>query len=318
MTLSIPKRFLIITAAVWLLALLFFTVFNIIEFAPKEIDPYFRTGWIFNRSLLLFLNYLIPVQCTAVIYTFSVFYPKTRTDSGLEILTSKNFSSLVTIVIVILLSLTAVFFAGTEILKPKLHDKLDTYAYLTQTGRAHLEQAQTAADDGRLFDAETAVKKYLAIKPEAEDGLVLYRTIAQRLENQYSIVDNGEEPDTGNTPPLDLSYDDALSLAQRYLDREDYYSAYYYSRIAAGLSDRSGEAAGISSEAWTRLSETAPSREEKAEYRLFSQKKRGTDLSLLQKNRSMPITFSISSVLNIRKIPMSVNTLKKVSAKPEN
>ena len=281
MNLSIPRRFLIITASFYIISFLFFLVLNSFQFAPKDVDLYFKTSWVLNNSLLNFFEYLIPVQSAAIIYTFSVFYPKTKTDSGLELLTVKSLNRFVTIVIIILLCLTAVFFVGNEIFKPRIHNRLDAYSYLTKTSRAYYEQAEEAAADGRLFDAEKAVQRYLAIKPDDKEGVELYRTISARIENQYSASSlPDEEEGIGDIDTLELSYEDALKLARRYLEIEDYYSAYYYAQIAAGLSGNSDEPDSIRSQAWTALSRTAPSREDTEEFRLFSEKKRGTDLLL--------------------------------------
>lgn len=280
MNLSIPKRFLIITAAAYICSFVFFLILNNIQFAPKDIDLYFKSGWILNRTMLQFFENLIPVQSAAVIFTFSVFYPKTRTESGMELLTSKAFNGFVTIVIIILLSLTALFFTGYEIFRPQFHDNLDSYSYLTKTSRAYLQQAEEAVEDGRLLDAEGSIQRYLAIKPDDKSGTELYNTISARIQNQYSAVDKDETGNNETGGSLDLSYDDALSLARRYLDLEDFYSAYYYSQIAASLSANSGEADSISSMAWTSLSRTAPSREDTEEFNLFSNKKRGTELLL--------------------------------------
>ena len=282
MNLSFPKRFLIITGVLYAGAFLFFLVFNIIEFAPKEIDLYFKNGWIINKSLLNFFDNLIPVQCTAIIYTFSVFYPRVQSESGMQLLTSKNFNHIITIIIIILLSLTALFFTGNEIFKPGLHEKIDSYAYLTKTSRAYFDQAKTAAEEGQLFDAEDSIKRYLAIKSEDPEGLELFRSISKRIDNMYA-ADINESVSTEQPDTMELSYDAALRLARNYLNSEDYYSAYYYAQIASQLSGGAEDAKGLSSEAWTALSKTKPSQQETEAFSLYSRKKRGTELLLARK-----------------------------------
>ncbi|MDC7226189.1 MAG: LptF/LptG family permease [Spirochaetales bacterium] len=283
MNLKIPARFLIITAASYIIAFLFFLILNNFKFAPRDIDIYFRSGWIIYNTMLQFFNYLIPVQAVAIIFTFSVFYPEARSASGFDMLTTRVFSKFVTIIIIILLSLTALFFVGNEIFKPRLHRNIDNYTHLTKTSRAYLEQARAAADDGRLFDAEEAVRRYLAIKEDDADGLTLLRAVEARIENQYSAKSIEDEESADYADNLDLSYDDALRLARHYLDIEDYYSAYYYAQIASGLSGSSAESGSISTRAWTALSRTEPSKEDEEEFRLFSEKKRGTELLLAGK-----------------------------------
>ena len=280
MNLTIPKRFLIITISFYVLSFLFFLVLNIYQFAPKSIDLYFKTSWIINRSFLQLFENLIPVQATAIIYTFSVFYPRVKTDSGLDLLTAQSLNRFITIVIIILLTLTALFFTGNEIFKPRIHDNLDTFSYLTETSRAYFKQAESAFADGDLLEAENSVQRYLAIKPDDEKGEELYRSINARIENQYSAVNPETSDENSDIYSLDLSYEDALRLARRYLEIEDFYSAYYYSQIASGLSNGSNESNSIRAQAWAALSKTAPSNEETEEFRLFSEKKRGTDLLL--------------------------------------
>ena len=281
MNLSIPKRFLIITAAAYICSFLFFLILNYIQFAPKNIDVYFKGAWLIRKTLLDFFDSMIAVQCTAVIFTFSFFYPRVRSESGIELLTSKNFNQLVTIVIIILLTLTAVFFSANEIFKPMLFDRLDSYQYLTDTSRTYLDQATEALNTGRLFEAEELTERYLAIKPEDSEGEDLLKTIGKRIDNQYIISQqDSESQDSGAPGKLELDYDDAIRLARGYLENQDYYSAYYYSRIAADLSNGSQAAKDLSSEAWAALSRIEPSREEAEAYSLYSQKKRGTELLL--------------------------------------
>lgn len=280
MNLSIPKRFLIITAVLYVGSFMFFLILSYIQFAPKDIDLYFKTGWIINNSMLQFFNYLIPVQCTAVLLTFSVFYPKVKSESGIDILTSKNFNQLVTVIIIILLSLTALFFSGNEILKPGFHEKLDSYSYLTKTGRAYLEQAQKAGAAGKLLEAQNLITRYLAVKPHDQEGTEFYNTINKRIDNQYSTADPEDFQNTDSIDSLELSYNDAIRLARNYLEAEDFYSAYYYAQIASQLAEESQDARQITAEAWTSLSKTAPSKLETEQFSLYSRKKRGTDLLL--------------------------------------
>ena len=285
MNLSIPKRFLIITAVIYIISFLTFLVYNFIQFEPKNIDLYFKNAWVFRESLLNFINSLITAQSTAVVFTFSVFFPKIKSESGVELLTSKNFNQLVTLVIVILLITTALFFSASEILRPRLYQKLDSYRYLTETSRTYLKHANEALEEGRLFDAEDLTQRYLAIKPGDEDGGALLQVITKRIDNQYTVAQSEADNTAGRpvTKELELDYSDAMRLARGYLNNQDYYSAYYYSRIASQLSGGAEDAKQLSSEAWTALSEIEPSKQESEAYSLYSEKKRGTELLLSDK-----------------------------------
>ena len=129
------------------------------------IRSYYENSWIINRSLLQLFKNLVKIQCSAVVFTFSVFYPKIKSDSGLQLLTSKNFNQLVTVIVIILIALTALFFVGNEIFKHSLYEKTDNYRYLTEVSREYLDQAKQSADEGRLLEAEEDIQRYLAIKP---------------------------------------------------------------------------------------------------------------------------------------------------------
>ncbi len=283
MNLSIPKRFLIISAVLYVCSFLFFFIINYVQFAPKNIDLYFKGSWILNSAMIRFFDNMVTIQCCAIIFTFSVFYPRIKTESGIEVLTAKNFNSLVTVVIIILLLLTAVFFTEKELLQPRLYQKLDTLSYLTKTGRAYYEQAEQYSADGKLFEAETAIKRYLAIKPDDEAALDLFKTISGRIENQYSLAERDAPVSSESEPVRDLTYKDAMKLAENFLKTEDYYSAYYYAQIASRLSGGAGDARGLSSEAWALLSETEPSSEETEAFSLHNRKKQGTKLLLAGK-----------------------------------
>jgi hypothetical protein len=214
-----------------------------------------------------------------VLFTFSVFYP----DSGFNGFSSKVFNQLVTTVIVITLCLAALFFIGTEIFNPGFYSRIDSYEYLTKTSRTYLSQAKTAAEDGQFLEAQNLLQRYLAIKPDDSDGLKMYKEISLRITNQYSISDEVYEKEGVMQSAQNLSYEDALRLARSYLEIEDYYSAYYYSRIATELSGSSEDARAVTSKAWTALIRTRPSREDSEEFNLFSQKKHGTELLLSKK-----------------------------------
>ena len=277
MQLSITRRFIIITFTAYILSFCFFLVLNNFHFAPKEIDLYFKNSWIINNTLLLFFENLVPVQCISIVFTFSVFYPDRKAAGGL---TSKGFSQIVTVVIIILLCLTALFFIGNEIFKPRLYSRIDSYSFLTGTARAYLQQSEEARKEGRLLEAKTALEKYLGIiKTDAETERV-YNEVSDRINNLYSINESEQEESSMNPRTLNLSYADAMKLARGYLDIEDYYSAYYYARIASGLSDRSGDAKALTSKAWTALTELSPSKDESEEFSLYNRKKRGTELLL--------------------------------------
>ncbi len=280
MNLSIPKRFIIITLISYAAAFILFLLINFINFAPKEIDLYFKTGWVIHNSLLMFFNNLISIQGAAIIFTFSVFYPKIKSESGMEIITSKNLSDMATFVIIILLVLTALFFGGSEILKPRIHEKLDSYSYLTKTSRAYLENAKKAESKANLLEAEELITRYLAIKPEDEEGENLHKRIKARIENIYRPVAETEKLKIEDSTPLDMTYEDALVIAGNYINEEDYYSAYYYASIAAKLSNNAEDALALSSRAWSALSKAEPSKEDIEAYELYSEKKKGAELLL--------------------------------------
>lgn len=272
-----PKRYLLISLILYIATFFFFFILNNFQFPQKIIDLYFKNGWIINKSLLQFFENLIPVQCLAVLFTFSVFYIDSDSAAGF---TSRAFNQIVTSVIVITLSLAALFFIGNEIFNPGFYSRLDSYEYLTQTSRTYIEQAHTAAEDGRYIEAQNLMERYLAIKEDDEEGLKLYKEISTRITNQYSAAEEPGSSETQIDSARNLNYEDALRLARSYLEIEDYYSAYYYSRLATELSDSSEDAKAVSSEAWTALLKTEPSREDIEEFTLFSRKKHGTELLL--------------------------------------
>jgi len=269
---------MIITLILYICTFFFFLILNYIQFSPKTIDLYFRNSWVINNSLLQFFENLIPVQCLAVIFTFSVFFPDK--NLGIGGLSSKIFSQLVTAVITITLCLAALFFVGNEIFKPGFYNKIDSYEYLTKTSRTYLEQTEAAVKNGKFLESQDLIERYLAIKPGDPTGIELKKTISKRIASQFSVSDTYSETLPELQEAKNLSYEDALHLARTYLELKDYYSAYYYSQIATGLSESSEDARSLTSEAWTALLKIEPSEEDNEEFILHSQKKRGTELLL--------------------------------------
>ena len=275
---SIPKRYLLISLILYVCSFLFFFVYNITAFPLKIVDSYFKSSWILSRSLLQFFENQIPVQALAVIFTFSVFYPESQ--GGAAVLPMKKLNQLITLVIVITLCLAAVFFVGNEVFRPRLHGRLDSYEYLTKTSRAYMSQAEEAAGAGRFLEARELLEHYLAIKPGDPAAGEMYKNVSERIANQFSSGPGHERAGYEMQDAANLDYEDALRLARSYLELKDYYSAYYYSRIAAGLASDSEDAKALTSEAWERIRKTEVSAEDAEEFDLFSRKKRGTGLLL--------------------------------------
>ncbi|MBI9107254.1 MAG: hypothetical protein JEZ04_10975 [Spirochaetales bacterium] len=275
---SIPKRYLIITFALYICTFIFFLIFNIIQFSPKTVDLYFKTAWVLNNSLLQFFENLIPVQSLAVILTFSVFYPEKK--SGFGEISSALFTRLVTSVIAITLCLAALFFVGNELFKPGFYSRLDSFEYQTKASRTYLTQAEEAAGNGNYLESQRLLERYLAIKPDDPTGLERYRNASQRITNQGSVAESENEAGRRPQQASNLTYDDALRLARNYLEIEDYYSAYYYAQMAASLSGSSEDARSITSKAWAALLKSEPSKEDSQEFNLYARKKHGTELLL--------------------------------------
>lgn len=112
MNLSMPKRFIIITAILYILMFAIAICSGFFQFEPKNIDLYFRSGWILNNALIMFFAYIVPVQCLAVLLTFSVFIPNRAVSSEAQGTTNAELNRNVTIVVCILIVLTAIFFTG--------------------------------------------------------------------------------------------------------------------------------------------------------------------------------------------------------------
>ena len=278
MKMSLPKRFLIISISCYAAAFFLLIAVSFFQFAPKEIDTSFRSVWVFNNSMLLFFNNLISIQGLAVLLTFSVFYP--TGEYGIKALTLKAFNQTVTIIIVILLCFTALFFTGNEIFKPGIYSRLDLLKIQTETSRTYYEQALKYREDNELVKAREMIERFLAVKPEDTAGEELYDDIIERINIQFAESSDEDTIRPGTIETSELTYDQAVLLARNYLKKDDFYSAYYYASIASGLSNSPKEAKELSAQAWIGLSEEAPDREEKEEYLLFSRKKHGAELLL--------------------------------------
>ena len=125
----------------------------------------FKINWIISNSIRLFIQYLLPIQITALIIVFSLFFPWKLGVQGIQI----PFVDVIGKSIFLFLILTLVFTGLTEGILPGVLKKQSEQLYLTEIAIDYFERADREIDSGKpnkdLNKISTLLKAYLQIDP---------------------------------------------------------------------------------------------------------------------------------------------------------
>lgn len=249
----------------FLAALLVFLVYSIATFAPKLVLSAFLWQWVWSRTLVLFIEALIPLQCTAIMLYYSLVGPFARRRPAVD--SYEPFYRLVNGVLVVLLVFTLFFAALSEGVRPWLYSRESTMLNLTKLAEMFYSDYQTAQHSSQYENAEYYLNLYLKIDPTDR--------IAQRQLDQAKLdaAKAGIKPRMGvPAPPPHVGpyYNESarglVAIARSYERKGDYSSARYYATLALGVSPGNAEAQQLSNEslhALARITPTAAEREQK-------------------------------------------------------
>jgi tetratricopeptide (TPR) repeat protein len=248
-------------------------IYSFINFPPDIVSDSFRTAWLLNDSLLLFIKYFMTVHLSAVLLTFSfsIRGSSAKTSSG-SILT--HISKLRgAVVFYLLLALLYAFLL--EGLQPKLEKKQNRLQKVSAYSEIILEKADLYLAAGEVPRASHLLQNLLLLDPRNSEAF-------SRIE-QIPIRPGGTEDNLSETSPNNimqsasggLTYLELVRKAQELFDNEDWYSAFYYATIALGIDDKKYEARRVASASWEKIASTAPGREKVREYDYFHLKREG-------------------------------------------
>ena len=254
------------------IVLLFHALFT---FPWGEVFPLYTVRWMFTLAALRLLRYQMPIISSAYMIALSLkpgYILSKEGEGGIG---------------KILLFFIAVTFFATffnEISVPRLSQRLSSMRIATRTALDFKERGLEELERENYTAAFSYLNLYSSMNPRDTDPNLqpLLDETKSKAERQLLMEQEEEQPSRPDVRRVsDMSAEELTELAQDYLDREDYRSAYYYSSIAERLGD--SEASGIKQFAAGKLGGREPERETRETWNLYEQEQEG--LSLLEYER---------------------------------
>jgi tetratricopeptide (TPR) repeat protein len=237
----------------------------------------FKISWILSNSLRLFIQFLLPINSTALIISFSLIFPWRLGQRGLQI----PFVDVIGKCIIIFLILT-LFFAGlTEGVLPRVLKKQAEQQYLTDMAVIYFEKAESEIsvdnNEKNYSVIVNMLRGYLQIDPDnpviidthnwAESALDI---VTSEIDSINPIISIDSTTDSNGDKSADF-----ILKAKDYFLNEDYFSALYYSNLAFKLDDSRQEAQRIAAESRDAIRSLEPDKSEREAKEYFQLKRTG-------------------------------------------
>ncbi|MDR1932132.1 MAG: hypothetical protein LBQ57_04815 [Spirochaetales bacterium] len=232
-----------------------------------------KTNWIIGNTLENLARALIPVHLSAVLFSFSLFFPFEGAGArGRGFFERLRFMGLTFLILTLLYAF--LLEAG---LPPALKMKEEAVTKIRQADELRIK-AKDATARGQLKEARRYLQYALALFPEDEE-LRYELDTADRAAQIAGQARRAEAPAAENSALLlNMSFDDFLERARNAFDREDYISAEYYAAFALRMNLNHPVPKRIIAQARTKLAESRPSQEVRADMDFFRRKQAGVDI----------------------------------------
>ena len=249
------------------------------------------------QGLRLFIEHLIPIQATALLLAYSLFfnsrvYEAARAGPG----TGRSFHGFVSRTVVLIIVLTSVYtFLYTASL-PLIQRKLQELEYLNRSAQSFLSDAKDAEKNKQLDQAHFFYNLYLSIDPDDREVLEKRAKIVEEI-----AVSNRESKE--KTKPTEqqeieaqrgFSTEELLGKAGQYMQREDYFSAHYYASLVLAMDPSNQDAENIRIRAWEQLTGYLPSKSDTVATELFEAKLEG--LTALEEGKTIDAYYQFKSL----------------------
>lgn len=240
------------------------------------------------QGLRLFIEHLIPIQATALLLAYSLFfnhqaYEATRTGPG----TRRSFHGFVSRTVVLIIILTSAYtFLYTASL-PLIQRRIQELEYLSRSARSFLSDAEAAEENKQLDQAHFFYNLYLSIDPD--DRKVLRQRA--KIVEEMAVSDRETKKETKPAEQREIeaqkgfSVGELLEKAGQYMQTEDYFSAHYYASLVLAMDPSNQDAENIRFRAWEQLTGYLPSNSDAAATAFFEAKLEG--LAALEEGKTI-------------------------------
>jgi tetratricopeptide (TPR) repeat protein len=266
------RKILLVLIAVYVLALAALLCWSFFTVPPIRIGS-LKRSWIIGNTLVLFARGLVSLHLSAVLFSFSLFFPFTGAVEGKRVFFARlKFMGLVFLVLLLLYAI--LLEAGLPL---GLRMREEALSKIRQADELRIK-AGDASSRGQFREARRFLQYALTIFPEDED-LRREADAADRASRLAGQTGKKEAPPTQTSPLLlNMSFDEFLARAQGAFDREDYISAEYYASFALRMDQDHPVPKRIIARARQKLTEAAPGRELRADMEFFRRKQAGADI----------------------------------------
>ena len=244
---GITRRVLIPVLGSHVLAFLALLVFQIVT-GDKQILQEFAWDSIIQSTIVMWIDYFIPITVSGFILGFSVFINSGEMRSILQ--GENSFGRIAGKSVILVLLVSFVFVALTGFVYGSARQQRDTWKSYSIRAHAFMLEAQTMANNGQITEAAATANKALLISPKYRAASDLQGKLSKMLgareevksalakEGQAVTTIGGQGEPVQEIPPVPtakqgIEYEDNLNLAKEYMERGDNYSALYFIRKAS-------------------------------------------------------------------------------------
>lgn len=272
---SNSRRVIGVSLLIFLAAIVVYLIYSISTFEPKLVLSSFLWRWVWNQSIIFFVETLIPLQCTALLLFYSFFSPSEHGRVGKDIY--EPFYRLVNSVLVTLLISTLLFTVLTEGVRPWLFNRKSEMLDQTKLARLYYADYEDAQSNGRFENAEQYLNLYLKINPNDRAAQVKLDEAKLQAAKQIGSTPSSTGATPVNTPLQYLNQSAAglAGIARSYLRKGDFSSAHYYASLALDIAPANRDAKTISAQSLVSLSRMAPTPAEREQKYYFTLKSKG-------------------------------------------
>ncbi len=268
-----------------------FFLYSIYLYSHSVIIKHFMWSFLFLKATSLFVINMLPITVSSVMLTYSLFF-KVRDiydKNGVP----RPFNQLVVSPIVFFVVLSVIYTVLSIGFLPVFLKKIEDKRYLSKLANSFSTKWEEKLREKDYRDALRYMELYLAIDTNNKEVRSKYTdlrlkvmTSGDKIKNRIKKKGNenlGSEGDILERGETAVEY---LKEARAFFDKEDYFSAHYYSRLALKLDPALVAAKRLMAKAWDRISGLSsngnyPLTEEELKKRELYQKKKEGYVALL-------------------------------------
>jgi lipopolysaccharide export LptBFGC system permease protein LptF len=249
-----------------------------IIFPPTPVLGNLFIGTAFLQAAFLFIEYLIPIHTTGILLAYSLII---ASDKKRPEHTEKDFRTIVSPVMVLIIILSLGYTAVIMWLQPDVIDKINGNVNKTVIAKNFFQKAKNALSDKNYKDASDFIHYSLSIYPDWKEGHALEREIHRRLISSGS-TENPESEVKATKPEIkheelieDQTADQLMEKAWYFFNLGNFYSSYYFSTLASKLDKTRSDAIQLASDSINKMTKNELSQADEQARDFFRKKHEG-------------------------------------------